>query len=481
MATERSLDIVIRTKAETDGLKQAAAETAKLTEQVKQAAQPADILKQRKEALKNVVKGLAAEFPLLGRAVNALVNPFTAIATVLGVATAAFANYYRQVQEIIDSEVMEQLAASQLTSLQRLRAGYEANAESIAREIAKIAAAGTNAASEFEVWNKALERNQSLRDALVSGELALEKQNIQRRLDRKEIDPNTAKGLMRDADERAARAKEDADSAKAAARVTGLWGTLTGTQAEVAAAQAGMVNPMEMAKADRLAKEAAERAEKRTADIDKEIAAKEKELLDIGQQIASLPQENFVGYGQKERARDEALLGGKQSGIQQNIINLRSQREEFMGGVDSANARVVELKTKNEEAAANLRAATQREAQVKQQLMEAEAANLERQGLVAAGRAQRGQLGAAQGRSEAEATYREHAQSSIGGVQQESDYVQGLYARAQAMAAEKINAQGAALVQSQSKLVDQFGAILADLQKQIDEQKSRLKNLTPGH
>ena len=121
MADDREIGVKITTTADVGGLQQAdkEAELSKTTEAAGDAAEKATA---KKAKLRDVVKGLALEFPQLARVVGFMANPITAVTAAVTAGVGAWQNYVQKVAEAGRAQaVIESLGDGAKTFAQNLK------------------------------------------------------------------------------------------------------------------------------------------------------------------------------------------------------------------------------------------------------------------------------------------------------------------------------------------------------------------------
>lgn len=178
------LQINIKTQAELDALGKATKEIGGSITALK--AQAAAIVESDKQAkvldtttkklttskadLKGAIKGLAFEFPLLGRAISLVTNPVALLVGAISAAVAAVKNYIDTQRELAQAQaVTQQAIEDQVGGLERYEKATKA------------------AGKEVDILNGKLELEKNAQDKVAQELLKLEKLRVQGRVARGEI------------------------------------------------------------------------------------------------------------------------------------------------------------------------------------------------------------------------------------------------------------------------------------------------------
>ena len=284
-----------------------------------------------KQSLREALKGLALEFPLVARVMGLALTPMSALIAAFGALAAAVVRYQQEVNRSIASQAVEENLRNQVTQLATLKASYDATAESFIEKFNGIARAAFNAADGFETMNKEVAANQQLMDELADAETAAEKAKIR-------ADP-TLNGATRaqrlfEAEERG-KVKRDTNALRAQQMEhLGLSVAIRREEMAEESAFAGLPSRDEFVSAKQEAEVTRARADKLKKDFEAASEAAQSEFTDIG---ASRSGTGIVaGLGRfipwlplvtGEFPRTPGQLDAREKGIQDKVEQMRLEME----------------------------------------------------------------------------------------------------------------------------------------------------------
>lgn len=192
---DREIGVKVTTSADTSGLQQADKETQKLSKTTDQAGDAAEKATTKKNRLKDVVKGLAVEFPQLARVVGFATNPITIITAAVTTATGKFLEWTRSIEAAGRKQAELETLRDSLTSIKTLMQQMEA--AKFTKAIDEIGTAANKAVTELDKLNRKLDETRRRADELENLETEVEEQNI---------DSLVASGKMTESEARKAKA-----------------------------------------------------------------------------------------------------------------------------------------------------------------------------------------------------------------------------------------------------------------------------------
>lgn len=146
----------------------------------------------RHGALSQVVKGLTHEFPLLGAAVRILLNPWTALAFVIGSATKAANAYIAEVKRLNDASRGEEGVRAQVSSLRELSREYDIATTAMVRANDRIKTAVDTASQSLVKFNEQMQLSLALQGRAEEAQDAAKEADIATAVQRGEMTPGEA-------------------------------------------------------------------------------------------------------------------------------------------------------------------------------------------------------------------------------------------------------------------------------------------------
>lgn len=233
-------------------------------------------------ALTQLVKGLKHEFPLLAQATRAMINPYTAIATVVALATRAFAQYVQETNAASEESTVSEMLNAQLASMRELTASFGREAGQFKQHLAGMAGGAQGAATAMENLNKRIEASIALQDRLKDAKSALEKAQIQGRMDRREITNEEGLIQIQAVVERRKREGAASEIAAAAREFEQAKAAVAAAQAEKTRAAGLMPSPQALAAATHgMAASGTDESKKEAAKLQEQEAALRNYIKDI--------------------------------------------------------------------------------------------------------------------------------------------------------------------------------------------------------
>jgi hypothetical protein len=147
------------------GADQSAKEFQKLEEQMGKTGIETEKLTNKKSALLSGIKKLGHEIPVVGYALSALKNPFTAIGIVAALATKAVYDYVEAVDKMADSIRAVTSLQGRVTKFFEVMAEQKAGADAFAEKLNAIKTAAQGAAEWLKVVNGEIDRRFNKQDA----------------------------------------------------------------------------------------------------------------------------------------------------------------------------------------------------------------------------------------------------------------------------------------------------------------------------
>jgi hypothetical protein len=384
------LEITFASKAELDGARQYAAElernigkskamgqeTAAMSAQLKtlkgsiaesekalipetQATEKGAVAKFK---LKDAVKGLAFEFPVLARAIGFVSNPLTLLAAGLGIAASKFAEWHAKTQAVLAERGTLKSFSDTTRDLALHAAEFGRRAADFETGLRRIGAEAGTASGKVDSLNRAIDRAHQLSQSLRDLDLDLKL---------KKLDKDVAEGRMKP-DKRAAeeaRLRQEHAEQKAYSEEWALSNRASResfaafkTQDEIDAARKRMPDSDTVSKAERKHDVAQKAAGASQTKLDALAKTNQTKIAQLQKQRESAEKAAETQIAQDGQQTTEASM---------YLLYLNTEMDKLLSEIKTEKAKNTEVQKKADEAKAELKAITDSVTQITTDITEA--------------------------------------------------------------------------------------------------------------
>lgn len=248
----------------------------------------ADESKAKTDQLKSAVKGLAAEFPIVGKVFQLAAHPIGIFTLALGFAASKVMEFVEKTNKSVSESIMSEMLEQQTTSLKELAKAYASDSKMFEEGLHRIATAGDSASESMTRMNQRLSATLELQKQLRTAMDALAKARIEDAVRTGKLTPEQGRAAVAGIEGRAAGRESDAAMQAALLKVNQTGYAIRVEEERLRKARSGLVGQDEMTTAESRAEKQAALKESYTGSSDTRIAKLKEERATYSADLESI-------------------------------------------------------------------------------------------------------------------------------------------------------------------------------------------------